>query len=294
MPKNSDKTILVTGATGHQGGSVFQYLREKGFPVRVLTRDPDSEKSRRMVGPGVEVLRGDLNEPATLGAALDELFGVYSVQNPMQSGGAGQEVKQANTLADAANRADVSHFVYSSAAGVDVEGGPSFFEDKVKIEDHLRGTGLKYTILRPVSFMENWLGMREQIEQQGRITLPFAPETRMQMIAVSDIGVFAGIAFEKPGAWQGRTVTLAGDQLSMTGIAEAFSRATGREVKYEQMSWEDCERKMGREFALMYRVFEREQNLADIDALRQEYPNLTNFERWLNTVWAAGAAAAAG
>ena len=292
MPKNTKKTILVTGATGHQGGSVFRALREKGFSLRVLTRDPGSEKARSMVGPGVEVLRGDLNEPGTLGMALDELFGVYSVQNPMQSGDAEQEINQANTLADAANRADVSHFVYSSAAGID-QGGPSFFENKRKTEEHLRGTGLKYTILRPVSFMENWLGMREQIEQQGKIALPMSPETRMQLIAVDDIGVFAAMAFEKPGAWQGRTVTLAGDQLSMTGIAEAFSRATGREVKYEQMSWEECERNMGRDFALMYRVFEREQNLADIPALRQENPNLTNFERWLNTKWAASTTAAA-
>ncbi len=289
MAKNTDKTILVTGATGHQGGAVFRYLREKGFPVRALTRDPDSEQARSMVGHGVEVLRGDLSEPATLSTALDDVFGVYSVQS-----GAEEEIKQANTLSDAANRANVSHFVYSSSMNADSNSDVSFFASKGQIENHLRGTGLQYTILRPVSFMENWLAMREQIEQQGRISLPLKPETKLWQVSVDDIGAFAGMAFEKPGAWQGRTVPLAGDELSMVEIAEAFSRKTGREVQYEQMPWEQAEKMFGHDATQMYRNLDNSTEAIDIGALRQEHSSLLNFERWLNTKWRAGAQAVAG
>src|SRR6185503_12374994 len=95
-------------------------------------------------------------------------------------------------------RSRISHFVFSSVGSADRRTGIPHFDSKFRIEEHLRGTGLRYTILRPVFFMENWLGMRDTIES-GTLALPLSPETRLQMIAVDDIGIFVTMALEHPG-----------------------------------------------------------------------------------------------
>jgi len=285
MAKNTKKTILVTGATGKQGGAVLRHLREKGFTVRALTRDPASEKARSLVGHGTEVVRGDLNDPGSLTRALDGVDGVYCVQPASKD-----EVQQGNGLIDAIKRTRVSHVVYSSVAGAERKSGIPFFETKYQIEEHLRGTGLHNTILRPAFFMENWLAMRDGIEN-GVLSLPLKPETRLQLIAVDDIGGFAALAFEKPKHWDGRAVELAGDELSMTELAQAFTRMSGREVRYEPAPWDEFEKQAGPELTMMYRWLEDNALQADTSALRQEYSNLTSFDRWLNSSWSKYATA---
>lgn len=282
MAKSNDRVILVTGATGHQGGAVLRKLRERGFPVRALTRDPNQEKARALVGHGTEVVRGDLHDPASLTRALDGVYGVFAVQ--ASSGGPENEMRQGIALADAAQRSRISHFVYSSVGSADRHTGIPHFESKFRIEEHIRATGMRYTILRPVFFMENWLGMRQPLEQ-GTLALPLSPDTRLQMIAVDDIGAFAAMPFEKPGHWQGRAVDLAGDELSMTELAERFSRTSGREVRYQQVPWEEWEKRQGKEMTTMWRWFEDVGYSVDISALRQEHPALMGFERWLSLHW---------
>ena len=283
MPKNSRKTVLVTGATGHQGGAVLRHLRDRGVPVRALTRDPNRPEARHLVGHGTEVNRGDLNDPATLARAMDGVDAVYSVQGYSEDGVDG-EVRQGTNLIDVAKTSRISLLVYSSVAAADQNTGLPHFESKNRIEQHLRGTGLQYTIQRPVFFMENWLGMRDKIEQ-GAIRLPLAPETRLQMIAVDDIGAFAAMAFTKPGHWRGRAVELAGDELSMTELADALGRASGREIRYEQQPWDEFEAAAGHEMALMYRWFQNVGYHVDISAVRQEHSGLMGFERWLRSKW---------
>ena len=285
MAKNTRKTILVTGATGKQGGAVLRHLRDKGFTVRALTRDPDTTKARALVGHGTEVVRGDLNDAASLARALDGADGVYCVQAVGED-----EVRQANGLIDAIKRSRVSHVVYSSVGGADRKTGVPHFETKNQIEERLRGTGLHHTILRPVFFMDNWLGMRDRIES-GLLSLPMKPETRLQMIAVDDIGGFATLAFEKPRHWDGRAVELAGDELSMTDLAQAFTRMTGRDVRYGQTPWDEFEKQAGREITMMYRWIEDVGFHADTSGLRQEYSNLTSFDHWLNSNWSKWATA---
>jgi uncharacterized protein YbjT (DUF2867 family) len=283
MAKNSSKVILATGATGKQGGAVLRDLRGAGFSVRAMTRDPNQERARALVGHGTEVVRGDFNDPASLTRALDGVYGVFSVQTPMGQG-IDAEVRQGIALADAAKRSRISHFVHSSVAAADQKTGIPHFDSKFRIEEHIRATGLRYAIFRPVFFMENWLGMRDGIEQ-GALALPLNPDARLQMIAVEDIGAFVAMAFAHSGHWQGRAVELAGDELSMTELAQAFTRMAGREVRYEQVPWDRFEQQAGREITLMYKWFQEVGFHVDIPALRQEYPNLTGFERWLQSQW---------
>jgi uncharacterized protein YbjT (DUF2867 family) len=283
MARSSGKTVLVTGATGHQGGAAVRHLREKGFSVRAMTRDPSQPNARGLVGRGTEVVRGDLNDPASVARAMEGVDGVYSVQGHSQ-GGVDGEVRQGINVADAARRARISHFVYSSVAAADRNTGIPFFESKHRIEEYLRNTGLHHTIFRPVFFMENWLGMRSQI-QEGFLSLPASPTTRLQMIAVDDIGAFVALAFSKPGHWDGRAVEVAGDELSMEELAASFGRMLGRDVRYRQMPWEEFEERVGTAMTGMWRFFENTGFHVDIPVLRQELPNLMTFERWLHSTW---------
>ena len=281
-----DRLILVTGATGKQGGAVLRHLRQKGFAVRAMTRDPDQPKGRALEQPGVEVVKGDLDDVDSIRRALDDVYGVYSVQN--SRAGAEAEIRQGINLVEAAAREVVDHFVYSSVASADQNTGIPHFDSKFRIEERVRAAGVPYTILRPVFFMENWLGMRESIDQ-GTIALPLKPETQLQMIAADDIGAFVAMAFEHPGKWNGRVLEIAGDEHSMTDTARVLSGAAGREVKYQQISWDDFERNAGHEITVMFRWFETTGYHVDIAALRQEHPNLLTLERWSQTHWAKAA-----
>ena len=240
VPKNNEQIILVTGVTGRQGGAVYQHLQKKGFKLRALVRDPNSNKARQLMRHGEEVFQGSLDDPDSLMRAMDGVYGVFSVQ-PYTAG----EIQQGVAVIEAANRQEVSHFVYSSVGSVDEDTGIPHFETKVKVEEHLRSSGLQYTILRPVFFMENWQRKFGESIRNGQVQQPLSPTTNLQMVAVDDIGAFAALAFEHPGKWKNRTFSLAGDEISMQQIADAFNRVTARDVKYVQVSWDQFEKNMG-------------------------------------------------
>lgn len=278
---NEKRLILVTGATGHQGGAVIRHLREKGFAVRALTRDPDKPEARELINQtGMDIARGDYDDKESLLRALEDVYGVFAVQTPYE--GVEAEVRQGIALIDAAHGSETSHYIYSSVGSADQNTGIPHFDSKWQIEEHLRGTGMPYTIVRPVFFMENWLTMKDQIDQDG-LKLPLTPETILQQVAVDDIGAFTAMAFEHPGKWQGTATELAGDELFVDQTAQIL------DAKYTQVPWEDFEKQAGREMTLMYKWFQDVGYHADIAALGQELPNLTNFQRWRNTYWPAAA-----
>jgi uncharacterized protein YbjT (DUF2867 family) len=281
--KNKDRTIAVCAATGRQGGAALRQLRQRGFPVRALTRNPDGQTAHALTGPGVEVRRADMDDPASLIRAFDGAYGVCSIQN-WHDGGLENEIRQGNNVADTAKRSDIRQFVYHSVASADQKTGIPHFESKFRIEEHIRATGLRYTIVRPAFFMENWFGMRQSIEG-GALRLPLDPSTRLQMIAVEDIGGVAAMALEHAEKWQGRAFDIAGAELSMSELAQVFTRASGREVKYVQVPWDEFEQQTGKEITVMYRWFQEVGYHIDIGAVRQEYPKLMSFEQWINAYW---------
>ena len=133
--------------------------------------------------------------------------------------------------------------------------------------------------------MENWLQSKAQIDG-GTLALPLSPDTRLAMVAVDDIGFFAAQAFEKPGAWQGKAFEIAGDDRSLAEITQDFAHRTGKPVEYKQLPLEQFKKMAGEETAIMFEWFEKKGYHIDIAALRDQFHNLTNFERWLNTAWA--------
>ena len=194
---------------------------------------------------------------------------------------------------DMEDRSAMEHFVYSSVGSAHRQTGIPHFESKWEVENHVRQIGLPYTILRPTAFMQNWEWTREMI-LGGTLAQPFDPDKPFQQVAVEDVGAFAAIAFENPDRWIGREVDLAGDEQSMTEIADTFSRVIGREVSYYQVPWDQFEEQMGEEATLNFRWINDVGYEADIAALRQEYPELTSFERYLRSHGWEGAEVPAG
>lgn len=278
-----DRPILVTGATGTQGGAVARELLDRGHDVRALTRDPDQGAARELADLGAEVVEGDFDHPSSLRSALDGVYGVFSVQNFWETG-YDREVRQGKTVANAAADLGVEHLVYSSVGGAHTDTGIPHFDSKREIEEHVRGLDLPHTILRPAFFMQNWEtpDLRNAV-LEGAIHQPLSPDTPLQQIAVEDIGVFAAKAFESPDEWVGRAVDISGDELTMPEAAETFARVIGRDVEYVQVPWDDFRDMAGEEYAVMYRWFEEEGYVADIDALRREHPRLMDLEAYLRS-----------
>jgi uncharacterized protein YbjT (DUF2867 family) len=276
---NGGRVILVSGATGQQGGAVSRSLLERGFAVRALTRDPEKAEARELADLGAEVVGGDLEDRSSVEQALEGVYGVFSVQQFWETGYEG-EVRQGVQLADAAKAAGVEHYVYSSVGSAHRETGIAHFDSKFEVEEHVRASGVPYTVLRPVFFMQNWEFMREPI-LGGTLPQPLDPDKPFQMIDAEDIGIFAAKAFENPETWIGREVDLAGDEMTMPEIAGTFSRVIGRDVDYFQVPWEGFEEQMGEEYAVMYRWFNDHGYEADISGLREEHPGLVSFEQYL-------------
>ena len=280
--QNVERLVLVAGATGRQGGAVARSLLNRGFRVRALTRDPQKPAAQALAQQGAEIVQGDMDDRSAMDRVLEDAYGVFSVQNFGETGPEG-EVTQGKILADAAKVAGIQHFVYSSVGSSYRETGIPHFESKWQIEKHVRNVGLPYTILRPVFFMHNWEMMREQILASGTLAQPLDPDKPLQQVAAEDLGAFAALAFEQADEWMGREVDLAGDQQTMPEITETFSRVTGREIHYSQAPWDQIEEQMGEELTVMWRWFNVVGYEADITALRQEYPKLTSFERYLRS-----------
>jgi uncharacterized protein YbjT (DUF2867 family) len=150
----SDRTILITGVTGNQGGAVAHALRGAGFHLRGMTRRPDSESAAALARQGVDVVQGDLDDEATLRRALAGAWVVFGVQNSSVAGVEGEEA-QGKRLATLAREAGVEHYVYTSVGSADKRTGIPHFDTKWRIEETLRGLRFpSHVILRPVFFME--------------------------------------------------------------------------------------------------------------------------------------------
>ena len=279
--KNESQVILVTGATGKQGGAVLRHLRAGGFAVRAMVRDPESAAAQALAGKSVTLMRGDYDDPSSLLAALQGVYGAFAVQTFAEPDIA-HEVVQGIALADAAKQAGIAHMVYSSVGSADTETGVPHFDSKHAVEAYLRQIGLPVTILRPVFFMQNWEMLRSQI-MGGVLAQPLRPNRVLQQLHVDDLGAFARMAFEQPGMWLGRAVDLAGDELTMIGVADTFTRVIGRTVTYQQLPDEQFSQFAGQEVATMYQWLERVGYRADIAARRVEYPALSTLEQYLRT-----------
>jgi uncharacterized protein YbjT (DUF2867 family) len=212
--------ILVFGATGSIGGSALRELAGAGQEVRAFCRDPSKLAS---VGPNVEVVQGDLDQPDTVAPALagvDRLL--------LLSTGPGLVNHEAMVIEQAATRG-VEHIVLISSAGVEHGVGSGPFHKPG--EERLRASGLQSTILRGVEFMTNAFRWRDEIRARGTFSEPTGAGRRA-MIDPADIGAVAATVLTSTGH-EGHTYELTGPE-ALTGeeYAQRLSSATGKEIHH--------------------------------------------------------------
>ena len=272
------RTILITGVTGHQGGAVAQALQGSGFRLRGLARKPESEQAAALARQGIDIVKGDLDDETTLRRALAGAWGVFGVQNSAEAG-VEREEAQGKRLATLAREAGVEHYVYTSVGSAHKRTGVRHFDNKWRIEETVRSLRFpSHVILRPVFFMENLLAPYSL--QGDTLAWALGPGTKLQMIAVDEIGWFGGRAFTDAAALNRREIDVAGDVRTMPEAAEILTEALGRPIAFAQTPIEQVQQ-YSKDLALMLQWFERVGYSADVAGLEREFGRaLTKLRDW--------------
>ncbi|MGI8334777.1 NmrA/HSCARG family protein [Actinomadura scrupuli] len=278
--KMHGKNVLVTGATGNQGGATVRHLLADGWHVRALVRDDTTPAAAALAAAGAELVHGDLDDRASIEAAARGAYGLYSVQPANDN-----EITQGKNVAEAAKAANVRHLVYSSVGGVESQNrfyvehgwGPI---DKWQIEEHIRDLDVPATILRPAGFMEDFTSPA-RFFQNGSLNVPWHDDLVMQLIAIEDTGAFAALAFAEPDAYLGRAIEITGDRLTAPQIADALSAAAGCPVPHTQIPldvlWEHAP-----EVAKVFTWANETYYDTDLAPLRKTHADLMDFPTWLS------------
>jgi uncharacterized protein YbjT (DUF2867 family) len=287
-----DATIVVTGATGHQGGAVTRHLLRDGWRVRALTRDPSSAKARSLAALGAEVVQGDMGTRESLQPVFAGASGVYSVQNPMISG-LEAEVQQGKNVADAANAAGIRHVVYGSAGLGTTGTGVGSWESKLEVEEHMRTLELPLTILRPKALMEL---MTDPVYYPAVSTWRLMPKLmgaarKLPWLAADDLGAIAAKAFADPETFIGRDLHLASDVQSIEECRALYGTVMGRTPRRFPMPIWLFERFVGRDVTAMWRWLGSHDIDLDTGSTLAIHPGAMTVETWLQHQQAGRAAA---
>ena len=231
---------------------------------------------------GSATARGDLDNANSYRNQLHDCNGVFCLLTYIH--GVNKEIKQGFDLVNAAKENGTKHFVYSSVIGSDLDTGIPHWESKNKIEDHIKASGMSYTILRPSSLYENMLipQVKSRI-LKGKLVLPTRRETVQQFISSEDVGKIAATVFSDPGKYDGLTMNLAAEQMNGDQLAAIFSKAMGREIKFQQLPMLITRLVMGRDLAKMFRWVNNNDAcfVKDIQSFRDQFPVMLSLEEWI-------------
>jgi uncharacterized protein YbjT (DUF2867 family) len=275
-------SVLVSGATGQQGGALARILLGRGHRVRAFVRRPDSFEAEELERLGAELAEGDFEEPSSIEAAARGMDALYIVATPFEAG-MEAETRHGIAAADAAKAAGVEHLVYSSVADADKDTGIPHFDSKREVEKHIEGLGIPYTIVAPVYFMDNLLAPWTLPQlKEGKFQMALPPLRPLQQIALSDIASFTALVLENRKEFLDRRVDIASDELAGEEVAEILRRVTGKEIHYVELPLEQVRQAMGEDGARMFEWFDEVGYSADIEALRREHPEVRwhTFEEW--------------
>ncbi|KAM5357437.1 hypothetical protein ACJZ2D_016269 [Fusarium nematophilum] len=287
----SHKTLLVTGATGKQGGALISSIlasTQGSFNIIGVTRNSASDGARRLAAlPGVSVIEGDFSDVSAIFAQVGPVWGVFSVLVNSDD-----EERYGKAMVDGAVSHGVQHFVYASGD----RGGPAKsnfdptnvknFAAKYNIEKHLIAQAtlspqqMTYTILRPVTFFEN---LTADIHGRGFVRMWEQLGTKkLQFVATSDIGWFAARSFLDPATHAGAAITIAGDELTQPEADAIFKQVTGQSMPIGPCVIANTVKLVLRDTAGdMFRWFGEHGYGGDVEACRKMYPGIKNFRDWI-------------
>ena len=277
------RKVLVTGASGQQGGAVLNALLARGHQVRALTRKPDSEWAASVASRGVEVVAGDFTDQESLVRAATGVDTIFLMTTFMEAG-IDAEIEQGLAMVEAANQANVGHLVFTSVANADKATGIPHFDSKFKVEEAITASGISYTIVAPVFFMENitspWYlpGILD-----GTLAMPMPADTALQQIAVETIGQFVASIIERRESVFGQRFDIASDEKTGEEVAQILSEKLGRTIGYAGFS-PDALREENEDFAIMFDWFIETGYSTDTSALRDEFPDVSwvDLKSWVD------------
>jgi len=246
----ANKRILVTGATGKQGGAVARRLLSEGWQVSILTRDPSSDPAQRLIAAGARAAKGDYDDRASVKAALQGVTAVFSVQLPGP-----HQRNHGAVLVEEAQRSGVRHYLHASVAAVSRHsafprwGTGYWYEDywraKWDIEEKVRSAGFaRYTVLRPAFFMENFIPpavthMFPDL-RRGELATAMHRDTVVDLVSAEDVGAFVAAALRAPERFSGHSIDLAAEASTVSQIGETLSKTLGREIRVVELSPEQA------------------------------------------------------
>jgi uncharacterized protein YbjT (DUF2867 family) len=305
---SNSKVIAVVGATGAQGGGLVRAILDDpdgGFAVRALTRDPSSKTAKMLADLGVEVVKSDVNDEASVRAAFRGAYGAYCVTNFWEHFSAENETEQASNLARAAQSAGVKHVIWSTLEDtrqwipLDDDRMPTLqakykvphFDGKGEADCAFTALGVPTTFLLTSFYWENFTqsGLAPQRGEDGVLAVTFPMGTKpLPGIAVEDIGRCAYGVLLAGDEFVGKTVGIAGEHLTGDEIAAALTNALGEAVHYNDVP-ADVYRSFGfkgaDDIGNMFQ-FKRDFNetfcgARNLGAARRLNPKLQTFDEWL-------------
>jgi uncharacterized protein YbjT (DUF2867 family) len=283
MTSAEQRTILVTGATGRQGGAVARQLLQDGWQVRALTRRPQSGPARALAARGATVVKGDMNDPASLRPAFEGVYGVYSVQTPFPAGSEA-EMRQGKNVGDVARATGVKHLVYGSG-GIGKDTGVASWDSKLRIEEHLRTLHLPLTVLRPTAFMEIMNDKKFFPPVAAWHVMPklMGSSRKLPWIAVDDLAAIAAKAFAQPETFAGRELNLASDETSIDECRAIHRAVFGKDPPRFRLPPWMFERLgfVGRDLSAMWRWCRSGAIDADLAGTRAILPGALTVEAWM-------------
>ena len=286
------KTILVTGVTGAQGGSVAQFLLKDGkFNVKCLTRNADSDAAKALAEAGSEVVKGDFDNIDSLNSALEGVWGVFGVTNFWEH--FDKEFQQGKNLSNAVNNSNAEYFIYSSLPDIDKLSKSKYdvphFQLKAQLEDYIEGLDVKHSFVHAAFYYENFLSyFPPQKQEDGSYGFGFPQgNTLLAGICIADLGGIVKEMFNSPEQYYGKTVGGVGDDLTGTVYAKTMSNALGREVGYSHIPQEVFASfgfpgadDLANMFAFNAEFIPNRKE--EMDQARSMYPGLKTFETWMS------------
>jgi uncharacterized protein YbjT (DUF2867 family) len=232
----NNNIYLVTGATGNIGGYVVEELLKKGHQVRALTRNP----SKAEFAEEVEVITGDLSNPESLNSAFDGVTGIHFITI---SGDDFGPLKSAPELVKRAEEAGVKR------ATVLWNGVPGPVEDSVK------QSRLKWTILQPQEFASNTLEWKESIRKEDIAREVFG-DRKTAYIHPADIASVAAEALTTD-TYHGKELVMTGPEvLTPKRAVQIISEVIGRPIRFEERTEDEERRRMKEEYGLKQEVID--------------------------------------